>query len=199
MAPASVRLDRALAVIRHLSTAVRRGDRRRTNPAIPHRSMVRQRPIGKTRLCLFTTHPSPAIGAPPRREAPCPVRRKSGRIAQLVEQLTLNQRVLGSSPSASTNPFSIWWFLERAGPTPRAERICNLLDRFLPAECTNFFEAAGYRRSSRKCSRGYSDCSNSTYRRDYFTSSRSMKLSRPSIPRSGRPFRATRCRIRCSV
>src|SRR3546814_18868962 len=30
----------------------------------------------------------------------------SGRIAQLVEQLTLNQRVLGSSPSASTNLFS---------------------------------------------------------------------------------------------
>ena len=28
----------------------------------------------------------------------------SGRIAQLVEQLTLNQRVLGSSPSASTIP-----------------------------------------------------------------------------------------------
>ena len=27
---------------------------------------------------------------------------QSGRIAQLVEQLTLNQRVLGSSPSAST-------------------------------------------------------------------------------------------------
>ena len=26
-----------------------------------------------------------------------------GRIAQLVEQLTLNQRVLGSSPSAPTN------------------------------------------------------------------------------------------------
>jgi hypothetical protein len=30
----------------------------------------------------------------------------SGRIAQLVEQLTLNQRVLGSSPSASTIFFS---------------------------------------------------------------------------------------------
>ena len=30
-----------------------------------------------------------------------------GRIAQLVEQLTLNQRVLGSSPSAST----IFWIL----------------------------------------------------------------------------------------
>jgi hypothetical protein len=29
--------------------------------------------------------------------------RHSGRIAQLVEQLTLNQRVLGSSPSAPTN------------------------------------------------------------------------------------------------
>ncbi|CCE08008.1 hypothetical protein BRAS3843_2520023 [Bradyrhizobium sp. STM 3843] len=29
----------------------------------------------------------------------------SGRIAQLVEQLTLNQRVLGSSPSAPTMPF----------------------------------------------------------------------------------------------
>jgi hypothetical protein len=30
-------------------------------------------------------------------------RRQFGRIAQLVEQLTLNQRVLGSSPSAPTN------------------------------------------------------------------------------------------------
>ncbi len=30
----------------------------------------------------------------------------SGRIAQLVEQLTLNQRVLGSSPSASTTSFN---------------------------------------------------------------------------------------------
>lgn len=29
---------------------------------------------------------------------------RNGRIAQLVEQLTLNQRVLGSSPSASTIP-----------------------------------------------------------------------------------------------
>ena len=29
---------------------------------------------------------------------------KSGRIAQLVEQLTLNQRVPGSSPGAPTNP-----------------------------------------------------------------------------------------------
>ena len=39
-----------------------------------------------------------------------------GRIAQLVEQLTLNQRVLGSSPSAPTNSL----FLNLAG-TPRAE------------------------------------------------------------------------------
>ena len=35
----------------------------------------------------------------PQRRAP---QTGSGRIAQLVEQLTLNQRVLGSSPSAST-------------------------------------------------------------------------------------------------
>ena len=33
-----------------------------------------------------------------------PPRRHSGRIAQLVEQLTLNQRVPGSSPGAPTNP-----------------------------------------------------------------------------------------------
>jgi hypothetical protein len=36
-----------------------------------------------------------------------------GRIAQLVEQLTLNQRVLGSSPSAPTNKISdLRWFLD---------------------------------------------------------------------------------------
>ena len=35
--------------------------------------------------------------------AASPAGRHSGRIAQLVEQLTLNQRVLGSSPSAPTN------------------------------------------------------------------------------------------------
>src|SRR5262245_12925593 len=34
--------------------------------------------------------------------AASPAGRHSGRIAQLVEQLTLNQRVLGSSPSAPT-------------------------------------------------------------------------------------------------
>ena len=33
-----------------------------------------------------------------------PVRSRLGRIAQLVEQLTLNQRVQGSSPCAPTNP-----------------------------------------------------------------------------------------------
>ena len=31
---------------------------------------------------------------------------RNGRIAQLAEQLTLNQRVLGSSPSASTIVFN---------------------------------------------------------------------------------------------
>lgn len=38
-----------------------------------------------------------------RRPRKGPSRNGCGRIAQLVEQLTLNQRVLGSSPSAPTN------------------------------------------------------------------------------------------------
>ena len=50
-----------------------------------------------------------ANGAP--RCAPCPT--GIGRIAQLVEQLTLNQRVLGSSPSASTIPPSKYEHLSR--------------------------------------------------------------------------------------
>ena len=37
-----------------------------------------------------------------------------GRIAQLVEQLTLNQRVLGSSPSASTTFSHILKYLNRS-------------------------------------------------------------------------------------
>ncbi len=40
-----------------------------------------------------------------QRLSKAPQIRQSGRIAQLVEQLTLNQRVLGSSPSASTTFF----------------------------------------------------------------------------------------------
>jgi hypothetical protein len=44
---------------------------------------------------------------PRRRHQAAPrVAFRHGRIAQLVEQLTLNQRVLGSSPSASTTLFS---------------------------------------------------------------------------------------------
>ena len=45
-----------------------------------------------------------ATGAPLERRETSPEHPPygSGRIAQLVEQLTLNQRVLGSSPSAST-------------------------------------------------------------------------------------------------
>ena len=38
----------------------------------------------------------------PARSRRCAVGDFDGRIAQLVEQLTLNQRVLGSSPSAPT-------------------------------------------------------------------------------------------------
>ena len=40
-----------------------------------------------------------------RRMCPVP---KWGRLAQLVEQLTLNQRVVGSNPSASTIFTSIY-------------------------------------------------------------------------------------------
>ncbi len=54
-------------------------------------------------------HPRKAMiaGRSLRSKGPCPPLQSapengSGRIAQLVEQLTLNQRVLGSSPSAST-------------------------------------------------------------------------------------------------
>jgi hypothetical protein len=38
----------------------------------------------------------------PLRLAENPQQSRNGRIAQLVEQLTLNQRVLGSNPSVST-------------------------------------------------------------------------------------------------
>src|SRR5690554_6746733 len=51
-------------------------------------------------LPLFTAETA-AIWAPPG-DSPVAADRPRGRIAQLVEQLTLNQRVLGSSPSAST-------------------------------------------------------------------------------------------------
>jgi hypothetical protein len=43
---------------------------------------------------------SPSIDS--KRLAQASPKVRNGRIAQLVEQLTLNQRVLGSNPSAST-------------------------------------------------------------------------------------------------
>ena len=49
--------------------------------------------------------PAPMLTAPLPTQggaSSAPPSRGDGRIAQLVEQLTLNQRVLGSSPSAST-------------------------------------------------------------------------------------------------
>ena len=56
---------------------------------------------------LLQTRPLPAAGAPGAKAAPrswwkC-LTSWLGRIAQLVEQLTLNQRVQGSSPCAPTN------------------------------------------------------------------------------------------------
>src|SRR5688572_14899348 len=44
------------------------------------------------------------MAAPRHRSCRSALASRHGRIAQLVEQLTLNQRVLGSSPSASTMP-----------------------------------------------------------------------------------------------
>ena len=55
--------------------------------------------------CGGCAPPEPMLPAPPLQSATKPPEHPphgSGRIAQLVEQLTLNQRVLGSSPSAST-------------------------------------------------------------------------------------------------
>ncbi len=50
----------------------------------------------------FPPAQQPLYGALPRSRASAKHHADDGRIAQLVEQLTLNQRVLGSSPSAST-------------------------------------------------------------------------------------------------
>src|SRR5690606_705814 len=45
-----------------------------------------------------------ASGTPPNGKLPPQARRsRHGRLAQLVEQLTLNQRVAGSSPASPTN------------------------------------------------------------------------------------------------
>jgi hypothetical protein len=54
--------------------------------------------------CVPLTHLLPARRSLRRIRSPEHPPHGSGRIAQLVEQLTLNQRVLGSSPSASTIP-----------------------------------------------------------------------------------------------
>ena len=48
----------------------------------------------------------PAAGPVAPRSESWQISAACGRIAQLVEQLTLNQRVLGSSPSAPTNLFN---------------------------------------------------------------------------------------------
>ena len=48
-----------------------------------------------------------------------------GRIAQVVEQLTLNQRVVGSSPTAPTNKINI---LIKCGLTPLAVELAKFLN-----------------------------------------------------------------------
>jgi hypothetical protein len=59
----------------------------------------------KIRLLCTTCAHATGAAAPDAMKPELPPH-GSGRIAQLVEQLTLNQRVLGSSPSASTTFFS---------------------------------------------------------------------------------------------
>ena len=63
--------------------------------------MRRAKPIDKAGSLCYT----PAFRGRPQG-------RLAGRIAQLVEQLTLNQRVAGSSPAAPTNKIKdlvIYW------------------------------------------------------------------------------------------
>ena len=55
------------------------------------------------------------------------IENRYGRIAQLVEQLTLNQRVLGSSPSASTILFTLLSHL--AGIACAARRLAKVFEQ----------------------------------------------------------------------
>ena len=59
--------------------------------------------LADTEETPFSSAGQSLLDASPRFAVPRKTHR-NGRIAQLVEQLTLNQRVLGSSPSASTIP-----------------------------------------------------------------------------------------------
>ena len=60
---------------------------------------------GTDALCVGPPR-SPRAAAAPGRGFQPPEEARFGRIAQLVEQLTLNQRVQGSSPCAPTNVFN---------------------------------------------------------------------------------------------
>ena len=65
-----------------------------------------------------------------RRLAGLPASVRPGRIAQLVEQLTLNQRVPGSSPGAPTKiPSQIRWFDECAGRRKRCASAVSIVLR----------------------------------------------------------------------
>jgi hypothetical protein len=92
---------------------------------------------GQEAWCRGQVPTGPPVRAPPERrfekfgsrlQSPGNARRgplcpnRHGRIAQLVEQLTLNQRVLGSSPSASTILPNIYKRLEGSSATRRSQR-----------------------------------------------------------------------------
>ena len=67
-----------------------------------HQPLEQPEPALKLARLRTTCAHATGAAAPGAMEPPELPPHGSGRIAQLVEQLTLNQRVLGSSPSAST-------------------------------------------------------------------------------------------------
>ena len=74
-----------------------------------------------------------------------------GRIAQLVEQLTLNQRVLGSSPSASTTFFGYSGLLEARQPARGVSREASLRAGAARAPRRAYFLPAASSSASRPC------------------------------------------------
>ncbi len=87
------------------------------------------------RNALDTALARPAAKAAAQRmvEVPNPrVIPRLGRIAQLVEQLTLNQRVQGSSPCAPTNPFKGLGHARLFIPTKRSAVIPTKLLHLTP-------------------------------------------------------------------
>jgi hypothetical protein len=118
--------------------------------------------------------------------------RHGGRIAQLVEQLTLNQRVLGSSPSAPTNVSKhledLGGFLNRFGVEAGASRE---IARKIGAGCCRLAEPQQRQRASHGSlvALDMRGCVSGTDLRRLFPSSRELASL---LPRHRLPKRATR-------